>query len=93
MRERFVGLGPWEVFHQGIANRTGLALGSFLPGGTIGLGTILFAFGIGPVVQFFLRYFDPEGRVGRRRRPVHSRQTMRIRTRASTATAAKRTVR
>ena len=23
-----LGLGPWEVFHQGIANRTGLALGT-----------------------------------------------------------------
>ncbi len=130
-----LGLGPWEVFHQGIASRTGLALGTvsilvgipvlalwwplgerpgigtiylaadlgagprdglmtglhhrfgwsirrartgielivlvagFLMGGTVGLGTILFAFGIGPVVQFMLRIFDPEGRVSRRRRP------------------------
>ena len=23
-----LGLGPWEVLHQGIANRTGLALGT-----------------------------------------------------------------
>jgi hypothetical protein len=23
-----LGLGPWEAFHQGIANRTGLALGT-----------------------------------------------------------------
>ena len=41
----------------------------FLLGGTVGLGTILFAFGIGPVVQAFLRVFDREGRVSRRRRP------------------------
>jgi uncharacterized membrane protein YczE len=23
-----LGLGPWDAFHQGIANRTGLALGT-----------------------------------------------------------------
>ena len=36
-------------------------------GGTIGLGTIVFAFGIGPVVQVMLGIFDRGGRVGRRR--------------------------
>ena len=41
----------------------------FLLGGTIGLGTVLFAFGIGPLVQVGLRVIDREGRVMRRRRP------------------------
>ena len=36
-------------------------------GGTIGLGTVVFALGIGPLVQVFLGIFDREGR-GRRRR-------------------------
>jgi uncharacterized membrane protein YczE len=46
-----------------------LALG-FLAGGTIGLGTVVFALGIGPLVQAALRVFDREGRVSRRRRAV-----------------------
>lgn len=46
---------------------TVLVLG-FLAGGTIGLGTIVFALGIGPLVQVALRVFDREGRVSRRRR-------------------------
>jgi uncharacterized membrane protein YczE len=52
--------------------RTGIELGvlvlGFLLGGTIGLGTIVFALGIGPAVQVALRVFDREGRVSRRRR-------------------------
>lgn len=36
-------------------------------GGTIGLGTVVFAFGIGPVVQFMLGIFDRDGRVSHRR--------------------------
>jgi uncharacterized membrane protein YczE len=77
-----LGAGPRDGLMTGIHHRFGwsirrartsielvvLVIG-FLLGGTIGLGTILFAFGIGPVVQLFLRIFDPEGRVSRRRRP------------------------
>jgi uncharacterized membrane protein YczE len=77
-----LGAGPRDGLMTGLHHRFGwsirrartaiellvLVIG-FLLGGTVGLGTILFAFGIGPAVQFFLRYFDPEGRVGRRRRP------------------------
>jgi len=77
-----LGAGPRDGLMTGIHHRFGwsirrartsielvvLVIG-FLLGGTIGLGTILFAFGIGPVVQLFLRTFDPEGRVSRRRRP------------------------
>ncbi len=37
-------------------------------GGTIGLGTVVFALGIGPIIQVFLRIVDRDDRVGRRRR-------------------------
>ncbi len=54
--------------------RTGIELcvlvAGFLSGGTIGLGTVVFALGIGPLVQLALRVFDREGRVSRRRRAV-----------------------
>jgi uncharacterized membrane protein YczE len=52
--------------------RTGIELGvlvlGFVLGGTIGIGTIVFALGIGPAVQVALRVFDREGRVSARRR-------------------------
>jgi uncharacterized membrane protein YczE len=77
-----LGPGPRDGLMTGLHHRFGwsirrartaielivLVIG-FLLGGTIGLGTILFTFGIGPVVQVFLRVFDPEGRVARSRRP------------------------
>lgn len=34
----------------------------FLLGGTVGVGTLLFALGIGPITQPFLQWFDVEGR-------------------------------
>jgi uncharacterized membrane protein YczE len=46
-----------------------LVLG-FLAGGTVGIGTVVFALGIGPAVQVALRVFDREGRVSKRRRAV-----------------------
>lgn len=77
-----LGPGPRDGLMTGLHRRFGWSIrrartavevtvlgAGFLLGGTIGLGTILFTFGIGPVVQAFLRVFDPEGRVGRRRRP------------------------
>jgi uncharacterized membrane protein YczE len=42
-------------------------VGGFLMGGTVGLGTFAFAFGIGPIVQWSLGVFDPSGLVARRR--------------------------
>ncbi len=48
---------------------TVLVLG-FLAGGTIGLGTVVFALGIGPLVQLMLRVFDRDGRVSKRRRAM-----------------------
>ncbi|HEX6289884.1 MAG TPA: hypothetical protein VFZ66_11865 [Herpetosiphonaceae bacterium] len=63
-----LGKGPRDGLMVGLSNRTGwpvrrvrtlieivvLACG-WLMGGTIGLGTIMFAFGIGPAVQWGLR--------------------------------------
>jgi uncharacterized membrane protein YczE len=52
--------------------RTGIEVAvlvvGFLAGGTVGLGTVVFALAIGPLVQASLRAFDREGRVSRRRR-------------------------
>ena len=54
--------------------RTGIEIivliAGFLAGGTIGLGTIVFALAIGPLVQVALRVFDREGRVSHRRRAM-----------------------
>lgn len=64
-----LGPGPRDGLMTGLARRTGwsirrvrtcievvvLALGILL-GGTVGLGTVLFAFGVGPLTQLFLRY-------------------------------------
>ncbi len=78
-----LGPGPRDGLMTGVHHRFGwsirrartaieltvLAIGWVL-GGTIGLGTIVFALGIGPTVQFWLRIVDREGRVGRRRTPL-----------------------
>lgn len=64
-----LGPGPRDGLMTGLARRTGwsirrvrtaieltvLAMGVLL-GGTVGVGTIVFALGVGPVTQFFLRY-------------------------------------
>lgn len=54
--------------------RTGIELvvlvAGYLLGGTVGLGTVVFALGIGPLVQAALGVFDREGRVSRRRRAL-----------------------
>lgn len=52
-----------------------LAIG-FIAGGTLGLGTLVFALGIGPLVQLALRVFDREGRVARRRREALEARTL-----------------
>jgi uncharacterized membrane protein YczE len=65
-----LGPGPRDGLMTGIATRTGwsirlvrtgievtvLVIG-WLLGGTVGVGTVLYALGIGPLIQFFLRYF------------------------------------
>ncbi len=62
-RDGFV-LGLARVLHVGVRTaRTGLEalvlLSGWLMGGSVGLGTIIFALGIGPLMQFFLRRFEP----------------------------------
>jgi uncharacterized membrane protein YczE len=70
-----LGPGPRDGLMTGIARRTGrsirlvrtgievtvLATG-WLLGGTVGIGTVLFAVGIGPLVQVFLPLFDVRAR-------------------------------
>jgi uncharacterized membrane protein YczE len=69
------GPGPRDGLMTGFARRTGrsirltrtcievtvLAVG-WLLGGTVGVGTVLFAVSIGPLAQFFMRVFDTEAR-------------------------------
>ncbi len=76
-----LGPGPRDGLMTGLHHRFGwsirrsrtvvelsvLVIG-WLLGGTVGLGTVVFAFGIGPLVQVTQRWFDPEDRRGRRRR-------------------------
>ena len=76
-----LGPGPRDGLMTGVAKRFGwsirrsrtaieltvLVIGWALGGG-VGLGTVVFALGIGPLLQLALRLFDRDGRVGRRRR-------------------------
>ena len=63
-----LGPGPRDGLMTGLVVRTGLSVRlvrtsieatvlavGWLLGGTVGVGTVLYAFGIGPLVQFFLR--------------------------------------
>jgi uncharacterized membrane protein YczE len=76
-----LGPGPRDGLMTGLHHRFGWSIrrarttielsvlaGGYLLGGTIGIGTVVFAFGIGPLVQVFLGVFDREGRVSRPRR-------------------------
>ncbi len=76
-----LGPGPRDGLMTGAAKRFGwsirrartlieltvLVLGWAL-GGSVGLGTVVFALGIGPLLQLALRVFDRDGRVGPGRR-------------------------
>lgn len=57
----------WSIRRARTAVELVVLSAGFLLGGTIGLGTVVFALGIGPLVQVALRVFDREGRVSRRR--------------------------
>ena len=76
-----LGPGPRDGLMTGLHHRFGWSIrrsrttveltvlvAGYLLGGTIGLGTVLFAFGIGPLVQVSLGVFDRRGRVSRRER-------------------------
>lgn len=60
----------WSIRRARTAVEVVVLVAGFLAGGTIGLGTVVFALGIGPLVQAMLRIFDREGRVSRRRRAM-----------------------
>ena len=60
----------WSIRRARTAIELSVLLVGWLMGGTVGLGTVVFALGIGPLVQLALRVFDREGRVSRRRRVV-----------------------
>jgi uncharacterized membrane protein YczE len=55
----------WSIRRSRTAIEVTVLVVAWLLGGTIGIGTIAFAFGIGPIVQVMLRIFDREGRVAR----------------------------
>lgn len=77
-----LGPGPRDGLMTGLARRSGrsirlvrtglevtvLAVG-WLLGGTVGIGTVLFAVAIGPLVQVSLPLFDSRRRVGAASRP------------------------
>jgi uncharacterized membrane protein YczE len=76
-----LGPGPRDGLMTGIHHRFGwsirrartaielAALGvGWLLGGTVGIGTIVFALAIGPLVQAAIGVFDRDGRLARRRR-------------------------
>jgi hypothetical protein len=45
-----LGLGPWDVLHQGLADRTGLPVGWVVAGA----GTRAYAVSIGPLAHYFI---------------------------------------
>jgi len=57
----------WPIFAVRTAMEVGVLIAGWLLGGTVGLGTLVFAFGIGPIVQWALGIFDRTGAVLRRR--------------------------
>lgn len=67
------GPGPRDGLMTGLARRTGrsirltrttlelsVLIAGWLLGGTVGIGTVLFALAIGPLAQLFMRIFDTE---------------------------------
>jgi uncharacterized membrane protein YczE len=60
----------WSIRRSRTAIELSVLILGFLLGGTVGLGTVVFALGIGPMVQVALRVFDREGRVSKRRRAM-----------------------
>jgi uncharacterized membrane protein YczE len=75
-----LGAGPRDGLMTGVHHRFGVSIRrgrtaieitvlilGFVLGGTVGIGTVVFALGIGPIVQWSLSVFDPSGLVVRRR--------------------------
>jgi uncharacterized membrane protein YczE len=58
----------WSIRRSRTAIEVTVLVVGWALGGTVGIGTVVFALGIGPLVQVALGVFDREGRIGRRRR-------------------------
>ncbi len=58
----------WSIRRVRTALEVVVLVVGFVLGGTVGIGTIVFALTIGPLVQWALKAVDREGRVSRRRR-------------------------
>ena len=58
----------WSIRRARTAVELSVLLAGWALGGTIGIGTVVFALGIGPVIQVFLGIVDRDDRVGRARR-------------------------
>ncbi len=58
----------WSIRRARTAVEVSALVVGFVLGGTVGIGTLVFAFGIGPIVQVFLRVFDRESPAALRRR-------------------------
>jgi len=56
----------WPIFAVRTTIEVSVLIVGWLLGGTVGLGTLVFAFGIGPIVQWALGIFDRRGVVLRR---------------------------
>jgi uncharacterized membrane protein YczE len=57
----------WSIRRARTLVEVSVLVAGWALGGTIGLGTVVFALGIGPLVQVFLGVFDRTGRIERRR--------------------------
>jgi uncharacterized membrane protein YczE len=82
-----LGPGPRDGLMTGLARRTGrsirltrtsleitvLAVG-WLLGGTVGIGTVVFALAIGPLVHVFMPLFDVKSGARRQDPPIHASQ-------------------
>ena len=60
----------WSIRRSRTVVEISVLILGFLMGGTVGLGTVVFALGHRPLVQAMLRVFDREGRVSKRRRAM-----------------------
>ena len=78
-----LGAGPRDGLMTGLARRTGRSIrltrtclevsvlvSGWLLGGTVGVGTVVFALAIGPLAQVFLPIFDRDRRSALRPRPT-----------------------
>jgi uncharacterized membrane protein YczE len=57
----------WSIRRARTSVELLVLVAGFLLGGTIGVGTVVFALAIGPLVQVSLRVFDRDGRFSSRR--------------------------